>query len=137
MKALVIRLSAYGDVALTAVRVVLGLILAYHGWGKVTGDYAVGFFGNVGIPLPQVLGPLVSILELLGGVALVAGLFTRYLGVIFTLQFLVVAYVRWIVLERGWGGNELELLILFVAVLLATNGGGTLSVDRIVRRWEP
>ena len=137
MRNLIVGLAALGDVGIAAVRVGTGIILAYHGWLKVTGGYAVGFFGNVGIPLPQVMGPLVSILELVGGLALIAGLFSRYLGGIFFIEFLVVLWVRIAVLGKGYAGSEFELLILVVAAMLATNGGGTLSLDRLFRRWEP
>lgn len=137
MHSFIVRISAFGDIALAAVRVLLGIILAFHGWQKVMGGYAVGFFGQVGIPLPQVLGPFVSILELVGGLALIAGLFTRYLGVLIAIQFVVATYVQWVVLGKGYPGAEFELLILAVSLLLATNGGGTLSLDRTVRRWEP
>ncbi len=137
MRTLIARLAALGDVGIAAVRVGAGIILAYHGWLKVTGGYAVGFLGNVGIPLPQVVGPFVSIVELVGGLALIAGLFSRYLGAIFFIEFLVVLWVRIAVLGKGYAGSEFELLILVVAAMLATNGGGTLSLDRMFRRWEP
>ena len=137
LRSFVARISAFGDIAHVALRVLLGIVLAYHGWLKVSGGYAVGFFGQVGIPIPQVLGPFVSFLELLGGLALIAGLFTRYLGVLFTIEFIVATYVKWIVLGKGYGGSELELLILLTALFLATNGGGSISVDKSVNRWEP
>ncbi len=137
MRNLIVGLAAFADVGMAATRVGTGIILAYHGWLKVTGGYAVGFFGNVGIPLPQVMGPFVSILELVGGLALIAGLFSRYLGAIFFIEFLVVLWVLLAVLGKGYAGAELELLMLVVAAMLATNGGGTLSLDRMFRRWEP
>ncbi len=137
MRNLIARLAALGDVGIAAVRVGAGIILAYRGWLKVTGGYAVGFLGNVGIPLPQVVGPFVSIVELVGGLALIVGLFSRYLGAIFFIEFLVVLWVRIAVLGKGYAGSEFELLILVVAAMLATNGGGTLSLDRMFRRWEP
>ena len=41
------------------------------------------------------------------------------------------------VMGKGYVGSELELLLLVAAAMLATNGGGTLSLDRLFRRWEP
>ena len=137
MRNLIARLAALGDVGIAAVRVGAGIILAYHGWLKVTGGYAVGFLGNLGIPLPQVVGPFVSIVELVGGLALIVGLFSRYLGAIFFIEFLVVLWVRLAVTGNGFGELQLQILILVVAAMLATNGGGTLSLDRLFRRWEP
>ncbi len=120
MRNLIARLAALGDVGIAAVRVGAGIILAYHGWLKVTGGYAVGFLGNLGIPLPQVVGPFVSIVELVGGLALIVGLFSRYLGAIFFIEFLVVLWVRIAVLGKGYAGSEFELLLLVVAASVAS-----------------
>ena len=137
LRSFVARISVFGDLAHVALRVLLGIVLAYHGWLKVSSGYAVGFFRQVGIPVPELLGPVISFLELLGGLALIVGLFTRYLGVLFTIEFLVATYVKWIAMGRGYGGSELELMILLVALFMATNGGGSISVDKSVNRWEP
>lgn len=138
LKNLIVRLSSLGDLALSLLRIMLGIVLVAHGYGKVTHGFAVGFFANnAHIFLPQITGPFISLLELIGGICLIIGLFTRYLGVVYVIEFIVVMYVRLFTLHVGYHGSELELMILFTAVLLATNGGGRLSVDHSVRRWEP
>jgi putative oxidoreductase len=138
MKNLFVRLSQLAPWGITVVRVMMGVVMTYHGLGKVLyGGYAVGFFGKIGIPIPMVSGPFVSLVELLGGLALIAGLFTRYVGGLFFLQFLVVLYARLVLMNTGYGGAELEFMLLVSAVLLATNGSGPLALDRIFRRWEP
>lgn len=138
MKRLISQLSLQADYGLMAVRVMMGIILTYQGWLKITkAGFAVGFFGKVGIPLATVTGPFISMLEFIGGLALIVGLFTRYLGILYTIQFIVAVYVQWVVLNTGYMGSRLALLVLFGAVLLATNGGGALSLDRVFKRWEP
>ena len=133
----VARVSAFADLAHVALRVMLGIVLTYHGWGKVTHGYAVNFFRHVGIPLPEILGPFISFVELFGGVGLVLGLFTRYLGALFTIEFLVVLWVLWGVQSRPVFGAELELLILTISAMLATNGGGSISLGRMLGRFDP
>jgi putative oxidoreductase len=138
MKAFIARLSTFGDLARSLLRIMLGIVLTYHGYGKVFHlGFAVGPFQNMGIPIAQITGPFISLLELIGGLCLIAGLFTRYLGVLFTIEFIVAAYVKWVVLAKGYGGSELELMILLTAVLLATGGGGQISVDKSINLWEP
>ncbi|HKI99108.1 MAG TPA: DoxX family protein [bacterium] len=137
LKAFVARLSAFGDLALSALRVMLGIIMLIHGYVKVTHGFAIGFFHQIGIPAAQIMGPFISLLELVGGACLIVGLFTRYLGVLYTIEFIVATWVIWVVTGHGYSGAERELLILFTSILLATNGGGQFSLDKSIRRWEP
>jgi putative oxidoreductase len=138
LKRLIVQLSLQADYGLMALRVMMGIILTYQGWLKITElGFAVGFFDKVGIPFATVTGPFISMLEFIGGLALIVGLFVRYLGTLFVIQFIVAAYVQWVVLNTGYMGSRLVLLILFGVVMLSTNGGGALSLDRVFKRWEP
>ncbi len=111
MKSILGTLNAQSAVALAILRVVMGIILVVAGYGKVfAGGFAIGFFGTLGIPLPQIAGPIVSFLELGGGILLIVGLFTRYVGVLFTLEFIVAAFAQAVILEKGIMGARLELL---------------------------
>lgn len=136
LKTYVGRLSALGDLALFLLRVIVGVILIHHGYIKLTHGFAIGFFGHIGIPIAPVAGVFITLLEVIGGIFLILGLFTRYLGVLFVIEFIVATYVKWVVMGAHYGGSELELLILFAAFLFATRGGGNWSVDK-GRPWEP
>lgn len=125
--------SAWG---LTFLRVVLGCIFLYTGFFKITQmDFAVLYFAQKGFPLPQVIGPFISVLELCGGALLLAGLFTRYLGLIFAGEFLVAMLV--IALQKGVVVARFEFMILTTCIVLATQGAGRLAIDRPGRPWEP
>ena len=138
MKSLLRTLNAQSAVALAILRVVMGIILVVAGYGKVfAGGFAIGFFGKVGIPLPQIAGPIISFLELGGGILLIVGLFTRYLGVLLTLEFIVAAFVQASLLEKGIMGARLEYMVIVGAIILVTHGAGALAIDRPGRRWEP
>ncbi len=138
MKSLLRTLNAQSAVALAILRVVMGIILVVAGYGKVFGGgFAIGFFGKVGIPLPQIAGPFISFLELGGGILLIVGLFTRYLGVLLTIEFIVASIVQAAILEKGIMGPRLEYLLVVGAIILATHGAGALGIDRPGRRWEP
>ena len=60
---------------LTVLRIAMGLVFAVHGYAK----FAMGlgktsaFFAKVSIPLPELMGPVIAVLELIGGMLLVLG----------------------------------------------------------------
>ncbi len=131
-------LNSQSAVALAILRVVMGIIFVLAGYGKVFGGgFAMGIVGKVGIPLPQIFGPIVSFLELGGGILLIVGLFTRYLGMLFTIEFIVAAFAQAVILEKGIMGARLEYMLIVGAILLVTHGAGALAIDRPGRRWEP
>lgn len=138
MNRFLVWLSNYGPWGVTALRIAMGLIMTYHGWLKVSGDWATGI-GGAGIPIPMVLGPVLSVVEFVGGIFLIFGIITRFVGVLFTIEFLIIViYVRWIVFGQfgTFGKWELDLAMLGAALCLATNGAGPLSLGRIVRQLE-
>jgi putative oxidoreductase len=137
MKSLFRSLSQLSSVSVAIVRIVMGVIFLLAGYGKIFhGGYAIEAFRNAfRIPLPELFGPLVSVLELVGGALLIVGLFTRYLGALFTIEFVVATLI--VMNLRGIMGARLEVMLLVGAFLLATHGAGTLSLDRPGQRWEP
>ena len=121
--------------ALLAIRLVMGPMLAYHGWKKVDGgvEKFVGTVDRLGFPLPELLARGVIAIELLGGICLTLGLLTRLWGALATLQFLlIVAKVKWAVGVFGVPGRsgfELDLLYAVTAAALLIAGPGLLALD--------
>jgi len=71
------------DLALLLVRIVLGGIFILYGWKHIEGLTGyTNLFVALNIPAAQVLAPLIAWLEFLGGIAILAGIFTRYSGLL-------------------------------------------------------
>ena len=113
---------------LTIVRVVTGLVYVMHGGQKVFWlglHQTTAGFARMGIPMPGIAGPLVALVELLGGVCLILGIFTRPAAILLALDMLgAIAFVHGrngFFLPRGF---EYALMLLAINLMLAAGGGG-------------
>ncbi len=126
------------DWGIAILRLAIGVTFFLHGWQKLfqMGVPGVaGFFGQLGIPAPMAAATLISLLELVGGALLIAGLFTRWVSIPLALDMLVAALL--VHAPAGFfapNGVELVFLLLGGTLALALNGSGAFSLDRLVAR---
>ena len=76
-------------------RIVVGLTFLMHGWQKIHGDSAVGFFTQIGIPMAGFFGPLVTWLEFLGGIGLILGVINVFIRDISQVVPIVLQVLFW------------------------------------------
>src|SRR5215207_11490809 len=119
-------------------RIVVGIVFVMHGQQKLfemgVGGVA-GFFASLGVPAPQLAAIVVSLLETVGGVALIFGVLTRLFGLLLTGDVLVAM----LLVHRpngffvGNGGVELVLLLAAAALALALTGPGAMALENVLQ----
>ena len=135
------------DVALTSLRVVLGVVFFAHGAQKMLGWFGgfgfhntMGSFTHLGMPAPVAL--LIICTEFFGGLGLIAGLLTRIaslgvaglmIGAIFMVHLPNGFFMNWMGNQKG-EGIEYHLLALAMAAALLLRGAGAFSLDRALSK---
>jgi putative oxidoreductase len=119
------------DLALFLLRAILAAVFGAYGYVKWAGglDRLAGLLMSVSLPFPDLAARVVAALEVGGAVLLLAGLWTRVVGVLLAIEMgVAIVTVVW---RQGFvGGYALELTLLTIAASLAIAGGGALSVGR-------
>ena len=119
---------------LTVTRIALGVILFAHGYllkiGTFTIAGTVGYFESIG--LPALVAYLVIGGEVIGGIAIILGIFTK-LAAWLSLPILLGA--TWMHLGNGWlfsaegSGWEFPLLLVALAISVGLQGAGKYAVE--------
>jgi putative oxidoreductase len=119
------------------VRLTLGLVFATTGWGKLHNlDNVAQFFESLSIPAPGFHAVLVSGIEFVGGLMLLAGLGTRVAA---ALLIGVMAVAIWTAKLPDLHGvvdlaSTTELTYLVMFAWLVVSGGGAASLDHLIAR---
>lgn len=134
------------NITLLAARIILALAVLGHGVQKLFGwfggygfDATVGFFTDT-IGLPYIFAVLIILTETIGMIALILGLFGRWLsisvilimlGAIFTVHGSVGFFMNWDGTLQG-EGYEFHLLAIGLALPIAIHGAGAYSLDQYI-----
>src|ERR1700731_2116703 len=133
------------DVAITILRLVLGVVFFAHGAQKLLGWFGgYGFTGTMGfftgmMHIPAPFAVLAIAAEFFGGLGLIFGLFTRVaaFGVLCNMIVAIAMvhirfgfWMNWTGTQKG-EGFEYHLLLIAASAFLMIRGAGAASVDRV------
>jgi putative oxidoreductase len=126
-------------IAITFMRIVVAIMFLMHVSAKFrmgAGAVATNIFAKNGFEPALTWAYAVMAIEVVGGVCLAIGLFTRFFAAILAIEMLIALLA--VHMAHGYaaagGGYEYVLLIGAVCFVLAIRGGGPYSVDRLIGR---
>jgi putative oxidoreductase len=118
--------------ALAVLRIVSAFLLVQHGTAKHLGFPHIAMFDN--LPTFSLIG-MAGILEIVGGVLLLIGLFTRPVAFVLSGELAFAYFIGHApegnVLSPMLNGGESAVLFCFVFLFLAAAGAGSWSVDAL------
>ncbi len=118
---------------ITILRVVVGIVFLVHGQQKLFTygfNGVAGLMGQLGIPFPMLSAVVVTLVEFLGGLALILGFFTRWAAALLAINMLVAMTV--VHLRAGFflpNGFEYALTLLAANLALTFAGSGRAALD--------
>jgi putative oxidoreductase len=115
-----------------AARLLMSLIFILSGWGKLTGySGTLGYFTSIGLPLAAAVTPLVILIELGGGLALLFGFKARWAAAIlalFSVASALIAHTNFA--DANQMNNFMKNLAMAGGYLLFVKyGAGSPSID--------
>ncbi|MCK9916315.1 DoxX family protein [Microbacteriaceae bacterium K1510] len=129
--------ATWTDIAYTFMRVVVGAMFLMHVSVKFklgAGAVAANIMAKNGLEPALIMAYVTMFLEVVGGVCLIIGLFTRFFGAALAIEMLIAMFA--VHFSKGYaagaGGYEYVLLIGAACLLIALRGGGPYSVDRFL-----
>ncbi len=143
--------GSWGKWALLPLRLIIGYGFMAHGWAKWSkGPEGFGqLLQQIGVPLPELTAWMVILLELFGGLAILAGAFVAIVSVPLVMSMLVAMFTVHLAYgfssiklmgitgsgpQFGTPGYEVNLLYLAGLLTLVLGGAGPFSVDRVLAR---
>ncbi len=142
------RLAAFGlriaaalaFIAPLLTRLVIGVGFHFTGHGKLSNlERTTGFFSDLGIPFPGANALFVSLLEFVGGLFLVAGLFTRVFAALLSCSMIVALLTadRGTLVEKFPADvtDVASFVYLLLLLWLVFYGPGPISLDKLLSKW--
>jgi putative oxidoreductase len=133
--------STWAPYLLSVLRIMSGLLFLEHGTSKIFGvpPSTMHTAAQPASALMTFLGHSSGVIELVGGVLLAIGLFSRFTAFILSGEmavayFLVHAPKGFYPMLNGGNGGEIAVLYCFVFLYFAAAGGGPWSIDRLRHR---
>lgn len=128
----VLRTHKLHELVHFGLRITIGVLFIVHSIGKFDPS-SKGFFSSVGLPVEMAF--LIGLLELIGGIFLVAGILSRISGSLLAIEMLLVMlYIKKLQAFSGKGGVELDLIVFAILLTVIVLGPGKVSLSHVIKK---
>ena len=125
------------DLLMLAGRILLSAIFIMGGWAKLMAPVATqAYFAKTGLPVPEAAWGVAVFVELVVGLALLFGLFTRASGLVLAVWCIATALVA----HSDFGDRAMQIQFMKNVAMtggllyVAAFGGGAYSLDALLTR---
>lgn len=115
------------------VRIVVGVMLIFHGWQVFQEHEMQGFrdlLVGMSMPFPEAMPYVGKLIEIGCGMLLILGLFTRLATALLFMTFIFITFIMGE--GRIFSDDELPFLFALVSLLFFFTGSGRLSIDFVL-----
>ena len=121
------------DIANMGMRAAIGVIFIVHGLGKFNEGF-VGFLTG-GLGLPAEMQIPIALAEMVPGILLLIGVFTRLSASLISIVMLgAIFYVKQAGSLTGERGFEFDLILLAACLVVMIAGPGRISIAHVVKK---
>jgi len=127
---------------ITVLRVVAGLIIFVTGLEKLNAgfDAFTKTTTGLGLPLAQLWGVFIPLLESIGGLMLLTGLWARWVAILFVIEYAVTSFGLKAMRAPPFGGFDsmrIDVMLWTSAIVLVLVGPGAFALESVVKRiWS-
>ncbi len=122
------------SVAALLLRLIIGAVFIIHGYPKFSATQRKQggeWMKSLGLPAGFIL--FGGVVEFFGGIALVLGIFTQIIAVLFALWMLSTTWLSKVKMKKKFvGGYEVDVILLVASLALAALGAGAFSLNYLL-----
>jgi putative oxidoreductase len=125
---------------IAAVRIMAGIIITVAAFEKYSAGGFDGFTKattGLGIPMPELWGIFIPLLELIGGLMVLLGLGSRWVAFLFVIEYFVTGFVLKIPRQPpfgGWDSMRIDLMLWAAVIAIAMVGPGAFALENLLVR---
>ena len=125
---------------ITVVRLMAGLIITVASLEKFNGGGFEGFTkvsSGLGLPVPEFWGVFIPLLELIGGLLILTGLFSRWVAFLFIVEYFVTSFLLKVPRPApfgGWDSMRIDLMLWATVIAIAMVGPGAFALENFVMK---